>query len=112
MNTTMTKSGAPTAPPSSSSRSSPTLWITRSGYLSFWLHDPSRRGADVAQPRPVVEPAQRVRRPPVDPAEQAHHSRHDQGADERGVDRGGQRQADADGLDDHNLGQAEGQEDG
>src|SRR6266581_8017487 len=105
MNATITNSGVPTAPHRSSNRASPTLSITRSGYLSLRLHDPGGNYGDVAQAGPLVEPSQGVRRPPVGPAQQAHYRRHDERAHERRVDGRGERETDADGLDDHHRSQ-------
>src|SRR6266566_2878784 len=76
--------------------------------FELWLGN--RLHLEVAKARAVVELPQRPRRPPVPVAQQAHDSRHHERSHQRGVDGDGDRQPDADGLDDHHLGEAEGHE--
>src|SRR2546428_7266801 len=61
-------------------------------------------GARLTRADPAMENRQRTRRPPVGPAEEPHHGRHDEDPYDRGVDCDRDRQADADRLDDHDVG--------
>src|SRR5713226_6341102 len=72
-------------------------------------------GADACRSRvtgthPPMEKGQRSRSPPVGAAQQPHHSRHDDDANNRGVDRDCDCQADADRFDDHDVGHTEREE--
>ena len=69
---------------------------------------PSARPGRLAEADPVVQAAQRGRRPPVPLAEQRHQGRHQQRADDGGVDQHRQGRAHAELLDEQHPGGGEG----
>ncbi len=64
----------------------------------------------LADAEPVVQAAQRRRRPPVPPARQAHEGGDEGAADHEGVDEDGEGEAEAEQLDEPDLGGPEGDE--
>src|SRR5712692_6401641 len=76
------------------------------------VHRQRARDRRLSGADPAMEEHQRTRSPPVGAAEESHHRRHDEDADDRGVDGDCDREADADGLDDHDVGKPESDEHG
>src|SRR5665213_2254749 len=65
---------------------------------------------DFACADPAVQDGERLWRPPVGAAEDAHDRWHDQDPHDGGVDCDRDRQANADGLDDHHVGKGKREE--
>src|SRR5205823_6928049 len=107
-------------------------WARRAGWKHTRISHRSRRPIEGTGDEPVKSVVRRLatlcgdffaradlpmqtleasRRPPVGPPQQPHHGGHDQGSDQGGVDGDGQGQPKTDRLDQHYVGEAEGEED-
>src|SRR5262249_19861654 len=73
------------------------------GLVMVFLSPGDRLWAAVTEPEAGVQASQRFRRPPVPVAEQLHQRRHQQGANQAGVDQHRQGRADAVLLDEADL---------